>query len=80
MDKKAIAYAAIICGMGWLAYPLIYNLIKKRKKKVKDGSKDEKGGMGKATVKKQDASSRSGKGNGSKLLLGNINEKKELLK
>ena len=78
MDKKAIAYAAIICGMGWLAYPIIYNLIKKRKEK--HGSKDEKGALGKTTVEKQDAGRRSGKSDRSEHLLGNPDEKEELLR
>ena len=78
MDKKAIAYAAIVCGMGWLAYPIIYNLIKKRKEK-QNGSKTEKDGMGKATVKKQDASGGSGESDRSLVLLGDVDEKEELL-
>lgn len=50
MDKKAIAYAAIICGMGWLAYPIIYNLIIKRKEK-QNGSKNAPSSLGKEVAK-----------------------------
>ena len=77
MDKAALGKAIVICGLSWAAIPFLYYMFKRREK---HGRKDEAGSMGKETVEKQDASGRSGESNRSLVLLGNVDEKEELLK
>ena len=77
MDKAAFGKAIVICGMSWLAIPVLYYMFKR---KEKNDIKDEKNNLGKASVETESTSSRGSKNNGSELLLGNVDEKEKLLK
>jgi hypothetical protein len=54
MDKTAFAKAVVICGMSWLAIPVLYYMFLKRERE--DDKQNGKGEVGKAVVETKDTS------------------------